>query len=714
MLSDPAPGEAVGGLATSRAAALSRMFAPPAVTLVGATPSSHVTEVLLANFTRPDCPFAGEIHLVNPRRSEVFGRPTVPSLRDIPGDAGLVYLLLSPQACLDVLGQAAEDGAGQKMSGVVTYAAGFAESGNEAAQQALAERTQTLGVPLLGPQSTGLISASASLLGITDPVPETFVRGHVGLIMQSTGLLGGALSWLFRQGIGIERAVGYGNGATLGYAELARSFAEVPEISVVCAYVDAIGDIGGIVELGQAGARAGKPIVLLCGARAPRARQAAQSHSGALATSDRIVRGVAAQAGVLLVESFEELLWATELVTRPDIKALNRVQVGIFTASGGGGIIAAQAVEQAGVALSDLSEQTCEALGLAPGQSSNPFDIGAISLDSPQDAEKKLAVFAADPSVTVVVRPETLGSPSQRLTRHRRLLGMFMDGVIAAGKLPVINYPFREDPRDYGEVVEWPAAIVAGGTAELGAKLRLLQSYADRPRQAEDVRRDLSSAGATDAVLADAATTERITLWLDVAVPRSREVSSSAEVDELLAQMGWQATTLVAKTSARLPHRAVAGGVLLGLSGREAVALAVDLLRGRFGAAVTLLEQIGHDAAYFVGIKAAGAARLLLFGVGAASDDADVAIRLCPLSAEDVDRLMAYARRQDGRPPPDALGQILYRASRLHEQEPAVQALDVNPMVVGPDGAMVAVDVKAYVAGAVQAQGRENDGPVGQ
>lgn len=127
-----------------------------------------------------------------------------------------------------------------------------------------------------------------------------------------------------------------------------------------------------------------------------------------------------------------------------------------------------------------------------------------------------------------------------------------------------------------------------------------------------------------------------------------------------------------------------------------------------------MLEQIGHDAAYFVGIKAAGAARLLLFGVGAASDDADVAIRLCPLSAEDVDRLMAYARRQDGRPPPDALGQILYRASRLHEQEPAVQALDVNPMVVGPDGAMVAVDVKAYVAGAVQAQGRENDGPVGQ
>lgn len=676
---------------------LAALFAPSAVTLVGATPRSHVTEVLLANFTRADQPFPGPIHLINPGRTEVFGHPAVPDVEAVDGPLGLVYVLLEPARALAFLDTACRTGAADRASGFVVYGSGFAEAGDVSAQARLTEIAADLGVPLLGPQSTGLVSASAGLVGITDPVPESFVPGRVGLVAQSTGLLGGMLSWLFRRGVGIEKAVGFGNGAALDYTQLAATLCAEPDIDVVCVYVDAVTATDQIVALGEASWRTGTPVVLYPGGWSPAAQAAARSHTGVLATNERAIRGCAEQCGVILVDQFEGLLWATELLGRKDVQALDAAGVGIFTASGGGGIIAVEAIERAGARLAVPCAATRNALGIGPTGAANPFDIGAISLDRPEDYREKVRTYAADDDIAVVVKPESLGAPSQRLASHRRSLESFVEGVTGVGKIPVITYPYPEDPREYADTVRWDEVVVAGGTAELGGKLALLQSYAARPRRRVWPtwyrRASAAAPEAQAATLWSAQETNELLERLGLAAPRQYVVADPVEVDAAMDALA-PASGFVAKTAAQLSHRAKLGGVLLGLHSREELAAAVALLAARFKAPVVIAEEVPHEASFFAGLQARPDGRIVLaFGAGVATDDSDVALRLCPLQPTDARRLVANAGVESAA---EQVADTLVQVSRTPELAPALTVLDINPFVLAADHRLVALDVKAY------------------
>lgn len=687
--------EAVAAGASARA--VPELFAPPAVTLIGATPKSHVTEVLLANFTRADRRFPGPINLVNPGRNEVFGRPAVPDVDAIEGSLGLVYVLLDAARALDFLEGVQRSGAFERATGFVVYGAGFAEAGDVSAHARLVACAQRMGTPLLGPQSTGLVSASSGLLGITDPVPERFAAGRVGFVAQSTGLLGGALSWLFRRGIGVEKAVGFGNGAVLTAADLVTTLCFDPSIEVVCAYVDAIGSIDEIVAMGEASWRTGTPVVLYPGGRSTAAQEAARTHTGVLATGERAIIGCAEQCGVVLVDDFAGLLWGAELLTRADLRGLDHDGVGIFTASGGGGIIAADALEQSGVRLAQPSAATRTGLDLPTGGNANPYDIGAISLDRPEDYRDKVAVYARDDDLALVVKPESLGAPSQSLASHRRSLEAFVSGVTAAGKVPVIAYPFPEDPRDYSEAVQWPEVVVAGGGAELGGKLRLLQAYAARPRR--DVwpqwyqRPEAASASDAVTVLWPAGETDALIGRLGICAPRCCTVNGSDGVESVWSALG-PVRALVAKTAAPLPHRAKAGGVLLDLRSEPETRAAVELLTTRFDAPVLLSEQVSHVAAFFVGLQTRPDGRTLLaFGTGVATDDSNVVLRLCPLDPADARQLVD---RTGGAGDPGQLADVLVRVSTAAASTPHLAVLDINPLVLTGDGRLVALDAKAY------------------
>ncbi|HET6187969.1 MAG TPA: acetate--CoA ligase family protein [Trebonia sp.] len=699
----------------SRAERLRDLFHPPAVTLVGATPNSHVTRVLLDNFTRPDRPFPGPVNLVNPRRGEVLGHPAVPALTDVAGDLGLVYLLLSPAGTQQVVDEAAALGLGDRITGLIAYAAGFGESGNKAAEKTLADSARALGVPLLGPQSTGIISAPAGLLGITDPVPEQFVPGRVGFVAQSTGLLGGAASWLLRRGVGLGLGVGFGNGAGVTFADLGIAMLADPGIDVVCVYSDAVSDVATLVELGAAAREAGKPVIVFPGAGTPASTRAAQSHSGVLATGPRMVRGVAAQHGVLLAEDFEELLWAAELFVRPGIRELHGAAPGIFTASGGGGIIAAASLEEAGLTLPEPAERTRAVLGLAPGQSGNPYDIGAISLDTPDAYARNVQAFAADPAFDVVIRPASLGAPSEKLANHRRSLTAFMEGVLAQGKLPVIAFPYPEDPREYVDNMPWEHALVVGGRAELGGKLRLIERWAAlrRGRAAAAPGRPAATLPAVRAATAAAdqepglriagpAEAEEILAPLGVRWPRSVTVSDADGVPAALARLGWPRAAgerLVAKTAASLSHRANAGGVLLGLRDKTEIQAAVTLLAVRFDAPVVLTEEVPHRQSYFLGFHRDGPDHAYLaFGPGVAGDDSEVELRLCPLSPDDARGLEDYVRRASA--PPPELGRVLTALSELAATRRDIEVIDINPLVTDTAGRLTVLDVKAYLRAA--------------
>jgi acyl-CoA synthetase (NDP forming) len=87
--------------ARARAAVdLDRLLHPKAVTVVGASPNGQITEHLLRNLENRSCQFARPVHLINPKYTRIFDRPCLPSVADVPGDPGLVYLLVPADQCV--------------------------------------------------------------------------------------------------------------------------------------------------------------------------------------------------------------------------------------------------------------------------------------------------------------------------------------------------------------------------------------------------------------------------------------------------------------------------------------------------------------------------------------------------------------------------------------------------------------------------------------
>lgn len=701
-------------------AVLQALFTPPAVTLVGASPKSHVTEVLLRHFQREDCAFHGTVNVVHPSRAEVLGHRAYRSMADVDGPLGLVYVLVGSARCLGIIEEIRDQGLADRVAGIVVYAAGFAEVGQSAAQAELASVARAMGVPLLGPQATGLISASVRLLGITDPVPERFVAGRVGFVAQSTGLLGGASSWLFRRGIGLDVGVGFGNGAALDYADLTVTLLGREETEVVCVYVDALADVSGVMSVGRAAAEVGKPVVLFKGAQGSAAQRAARSHTGTLATGERILRGVAQQCGVVLADNFDQLLWGAELFVRGDVRKLRNAHVGVLTNSGGGGIIAAESIERAGLPLLEPTDETRAVVGVARGGSGNPLDIGAISLDAFDDYAKTAEAYVSDPTYGIVTKIGSLGAPSEALAAHRRLTDYFVESAVSAGKLPIVAFPLAEDPRDHGGLVD-DRAVVVGGEAELTGKLRLLDAWAtgvvrngaDLPFAWTAAQRQGARAGngeeskdgrgqpaeADHATIAEDEVGRGLLTSAGADVPTTAVVSADDDIPGALSALGWPESAVVAKTAAMMAHRASAGGVVVGLRESAQIHAAVAHLRARFDAPVVLTDQVPYDRAYFVGLqRLAGGHAIMAFGCGVATDDSDVAVRVCPFDGRTAAGLVAYARERLDREPSPRLADMLVRLSVAFAAQPSMAVVDANPIVEGPGGALVALDVKVYVS----------------
>ncbi len=310
---------------------LAPTLAPSAVTIVGASPRSAPTLVLLQNLQRGDLPFRGDIMPVNPSRSEVGGLRCWPSVAELPRPPGLVYLMVPPAHCLPTLEQLRDP-----PDGVVVYSAGFREAGNAAAEDALCAWASTNRVPLYGPQSLGVISVSAGFAGFCAPLPETIRAGAVGLVFQSGGLISGTLRALFQRGIGISSAISYGNGNAVGLIASAHASLARPELRVLGLYAEAAPGLAELAELAMAAQRQGKPIVLLASGASAFGQRAAQSHTGALATSHRVLRGVAEQYGIVMVDDIDQMVWALEALIAADCRRPRPGHAGIISTSGGG------------------------------------------------------------------------------------------------------------------------------------------------------------------------------------------------------------------------------------------------------------------------------------------------------------------------------------------------------------------------------------------
>jgi len=373
------------------------LFHPRGIIVAGV--SSHPGKfgfVTLHNLLRFG--YAGKIFAVKPDGAEVLGRETFAEVAALPDhEADLVFVCTPNRANVQLLRDCAKKG----VRAAFVASAGYAEAGGDgpALQRELVAVADELDMLLVGPNGQGVISTPDSMCAqIVAPFPPA---GRIGVASQSGNLVSSYLNYAVSTGVGVSKAVSLGNSAQTSLADLLDYFAVDPDTDVALVYVEGIGD-------GRAFARSvrrltrRKPLVLVKGGVGEGGKRAAASHTGALASDDRVFDGICRQLGVLRAPTIEEAFeWAASLATQPLPPGRRTV---VFTSVGGWGVLAADACTAAGLELLPLPDDVRERIdGMVPARWSrnNPIDLaGGETRDTIPEV---MELLCAHPEIDAVI-----------------------------------------------------------------------------------------------------------------------------------------------------------------------------------------------------------------------------------------------------------------------------------------------------------------------
>jgi len=402
VVEGPAPGNAprAARTAASDADVLARfrpLFHPNGIVVAGA--STHPGKfgfAALHNLMRFG--YEGEIFGVNRDGAQVLGRDTVRDVSEIPdGAADLVFVCTPNQVNVELLRACAAKG----VRAAFVASGGYGEAGDEGREREreLVSVADELGMLVAGPNGQGVISTPRSMCAqIVAPYPPP---GRIAVASQSGNLVSTFLNYAVESGIGISKAISCGNSAQTSLADYLEYFTADPDTDVSLAYLEGVGDGEHFVQALRA-ATARKPVVLVKGGVAAEGKRAAESHTGSLASDDRVFDGVCHQLGALRAPTVEEAFeWAATLATQP-LPAGRRVVV--FTTAGGWGVLAADACAEAGLLLIPLPEELraeIDARVPARWSRNNPIDLaGGETRDT---IPELLDLVCAHPEVDAVI-----------------------------------------------------------------------------------------------------------------------------------------------------------------------------------------------------------------------------------------------------------------------------------------------------------------------
>ncbi len=677
---------------------LSALFSPRAIAVVGASASpTKAGHALLTALLA----FPGGLHPINPREASILGRPAYARLQDVPEQVDLALLVVPPSAVPGVLRDAVAAGVGA----AVVHAGGFAESGveGEAIQAEIQAIVAESGIRLLGPNTSGFINPIDEVRACFMPAVAELPAGRVSIVAQSGGV-NIALAFLCRdEGVGIRLAVGLGNAIDVGFVDVLDHLAGDPETKAIGLHVEGLTDGRAVVEAVERAADR-VPVVALKIGRAD-VGAFAQSHTGALTGDFALSRSALTQAGAVVVDTPTELVDAVHALSQGRMAPAADPGIAVVTGQAGPGLIIADALRSAGVAVPELADATVERLGtLLPPitYQRNPVDTGR-----PEETfADVVAAVTADPVVDGLIGYALIESsfdpvaafgrspvPAVYVTEGARAdLDLLRPALEAAG-VPVYLSPERG------------AAGIRARVADARARHRLGPHAAnvggDDGPSPRGPRVPTSTPLGPEALDEDQA--KAVFEALGVRMPARRPCDTRAAAAEALAELG--APVVVKVLDATVLHKSDVGGVHVGVRTQadlEAALDAIDAIRP------------GHPSRYLVEAMAPAGAELIvgavhdpvfgpvvLLGVGGVLVEAvdEAVLRLAPLSlAEAADMVASFPvpRILDGyrgQPAADraALARLLVSVGEVIASHPEIAELDLNPVRITSRG-LVALD----------------------
>jgi len=373
--------------------ALDVAFAPKSVAIIGASanPAKYGYQII-ENLMKGG--YKRTIYPVNPKAETILGLAPFPSLASVPGPVDLAAILLPAGQTVEAVRQCAA--AGVKVA--VAIAAGFAEASDEGArnQEEMVAAARKAGMRLVGPNCQGLVNFHTGLVLSFSIMYPGQIPGPVSLISQSGSYCGIVSSRLSRAGVGTAKVVSSGNEGDLAAVDYLAYLAEDSDTRVILAHLEGIGDPRRFARvLGDVAAR--KPLVVNKTGRTEAGGRQARSHSGALASNDRVLDALLRQRGVVRTRHMDELVNAgLALASQPPLAGR---RVAVVSSAGGLAVEMADLLVEAGFMIPPFGRATQEVLSrhvFWAGTIANPVDFVT---PVPEAVGKCLGSVLADPGI---------------------------------------------------------------------------------------------------------------------------------------------------------------------------------------------------------------------------------------------------------------------------------------------------------------------------
>jgi len=675
--------------------AVARFLRPRSIAIVGiSSRAGSAGQVILQSLKLND--FKGNIHLVGRSSETIDGRPVLKSPDELPEGVDLAVFTLPAAGVRAAIEACARRGAGSAL----VFAAGFAEVGDQATQDAVTTTARAGGLAVVGPNCLGVTNNVDGiwLHMLYAREAQRGVEGGVAFVGQSGGLLGHFQRAADGRGLPLTYVISTGNEAGLEGTDFLEFLADDRATRVIAIYSEQIRRPQQFLAACRRARAAGKPIVLMQAGRGAKARKAAQSHTGALIGDFATIRTQVEDTGAVVVHTMDEMMDLVEILVRYPIPPTKGP--GILTASGAYVALTNDFADETGLELPALDAATLKKVSEvlpAYGNYGNPLDVTAgFSPDSLPIAVKALL---DDPNVGMLF----ISFPIS----YAGVAAAFNKGMADSPKPKVMvalgdTWPL---PPDIMQAVNESPAVFSRSSDRM---LRAITLYTRYGRSLARARVPANPALFAGMPRLGKGTqpewlSKKILSAAGIRVPDGELARDPDDAVAIAKRVGYP-VALKAQAAA-LPHKTEAGGVMLDLVDEGALRAAWDTMQQNVeraapgvtldGCLVETMSPKGLEL--MIGAKRDPAwGTVLLVGLGGIWVEALGDVQLLPVDADETQIVEALHRLRvaklltgfRGAPPVDveAVAKAVLALGRLMQTTPGMVEIDVNPLMVHAKG----------------------------
>ena len=552
--------------------ALKRIFEPNTVAVIGASnKEGSVGYALIKNMIGSG--FKGTVYPINFKHKSIYGVRSYSTLRDTRDQIDLAIIATPSATVPDLVKECGEYGVG----GIVIISAGFMEAGSEGHKlsDTILGYARKYNMRIIGPNCLGFIKPSIKLNASF--ANKMALPGKIAFISQSGALCTAILDWSVEKNVGFSYFVSIGSMIDVGFDDLIDYFGNDPNTSSIVIYMESLTHTRKFMSAARAFART-KPIIVLKAGKSDAGAKVALSHTGTLAGNDIAFEAAFKRAGIISVNTIEELFHAAQALSMQPRPEGNRLA--IVTNAGGPGVLATDHLINLGGELAELSKETFAKLDKAlPAVWShgNPVDVlGDAGAERYRAATEAVLDDDNVDGVLVVLTPQAM-TKADEIARvivevgkkySKTILASWMGqkdvdegcDILEEGRIPVFRIPenavntfmsMYKYTRNIQSLYETPSTIPGSFNPETTKNHELIKSIMNEKRYV---------------LTEDEA--KKVLTYYQIPIARHKIASTEEEVKEICVEIGFPVVMKI--VSPDIQHKTDTGGVVLNIQNEAA------------------------------------------------------------------------------------------------------------------------------------------------